>query len=266
VSATQSEDPYAVAAPLLKIAEDWLAAGKGANIPLELAFYEMRWREGWRLSISRTPKEVEGVSVVMPGGHWYLECRRQPIAPMLSNVAVVHGRRAATLTTSARVAEWIKPFLLESGGIRAESQVSLLRCTKAPAVREGRWATTADLADLKMYEQKITGSRKKYLDTSWNVLVALKALAVVTRDNSIVSSLRRYGPAPAYAGISDLFGTSTLKDDETGAKLVGFVVSEILSQRKAVYVLVDEGDASGLDLYRRLGFEDQGTFYRAYLE
>lgn len=266
MSRSHSEDPYAVAAPLLQLAEDWLAASKGTLVPLELAFHEMRWREGWRFSISRTPKEIEGVSVVLPAGHWYLEARRPFVAEMLSNMAVIHGRRAATLTTSPRVGDWVRTFLLGSGGIRAERRINLLRCTKRLNAQEGRWATAYDLPNLRKYENQIKSAQQKYLDTSWNVLIALKALAVFSQDNSIVASIRRYGPVPSYAGISDLFVLPTSRRDEIAAKLVGFVVNELLAQRQAVYVLVDEQDTPALAFYRDLGFENQGSFYRAYLD
>jgi ribosomal protein S18 acetylase RimI-like enzyme len=265
LSRSHSEDPYAVAAPLLQLAEDWLAASEGTLVPLKLAFHEMRWREGWRFSISRTPKEIEGVSVVLPAGHWYLEARRPFVAEMLSNMAVIHGRRAVTLTTSRGVSDWVRTFLLESGGIRAEHRVNLLRCTKRLNAQEGRWATADDLPNLRKYENQIKSAQQKYLDTSWNVLIALKALAVFSQDNSIVGSIRRYGPVPAYAGISDLFVLPTSRD-EVAANLVGFMVNELLAQRQAVYVLVDEQDTPTLAFYRDLGFEDQESFYRAYLD
>ena len=52
----------------------------------------------------------------------------------------------------------------------------------------------------------------------------------------------------------------TSRRDEIAAKLVGFVVNELLTQRQAVYVLVDEQDTPTLDFYRALGFEAQESF------
>jgi predicted GNAT superfamily acetyltransferase len=43
-------------------------------------------------------------------------------------------------------------------------------------------------------------------------------------------------------------------------------VGEILTQRKAVYVFVDESESSTLAFYGALGFEDLGTCYKAYLK
>jgi ribosomal protein S18 acetylase RimI-like enzyme len=188
------------------------------------------------------------------------------VADLLSKMAVIHGHRAATLTTSPGVGDWVRTLLLESGGIRAEQRVNLLRCTKRLDAREGRWATAEDLPDLRKYEEQIKSAQQKYLDTSWNVLIALKALAVFSQDKSIVGSIRRYGPVPSYAGIADLFVLPTSRRDEIAAKLVGFAVNELLAQRQAVYVLVDEQDTRTLDFYRALGFEDQASFYRAYLD
>jgi len=266
VNRSPAEDPYELVSPLLKLAEDWLALSKGANIPLELAVHELRSRGGWRLSIYRTPEGIEGVSLVMPRAHWYLDALRPPVAEMLSNMAIIHGRRPATLTTSQRVGNWVRPFLLETGGIEAEHGVSLLRCTQPLDAQEGRWATADDLPNLRKYEKEIERDQSQYMDTSWEVLVAIKGLAVFSRDNSIVGSIRRYGPTPSYAAISDLFVLPEVRRNEIATKLTGFVVGELLAKRKAVYVLVDEDDTSTLAFYRAVGFEDQGTFYRAYLE
>jgi len=266
VNRSTADDPYELVSPLLALADDWLALSEGANIPLELAVHELRSRGEWRLSISRTSERIEGLSVVMPGAHWYLDALRPTIAEMLSNMAVIHGRRPATLTASQEVGGWLRGFLSETGGIRAERAVKLLRCDRAPVEREGRWAADADLTALREYEKGIDPDRLQYMDTSWEVLAAIRGLAVFTSGDLIVGSIRRYGPAPSYAAISDLFVLPDANRAEIAARLAGFVIGEILTRRKVVYVLVDESDVLSLASYRHLGFEDQGSFYRAYLE
>jgi ribosomal protein S18 acetylase RimI-like enzyme len=266
VNRSPAEDPYELVSPLLKLAEDWLAQSEGANIPLELALHELRSRGDWRLSICRTPEHIEGVSVVMPRAHWYVEAVRPEVAELLSRMAVIHGRRPATLTTSQQIGNWLRPFLLETGGIDAERRVSLLRCTQPPDAHEGRWATADDVPNLRRYGEEIGRDRSRYMDTSWEVLVAITGLAVFSRDNSIVGSIRRYGPTPSYAAISDLFVRPEARRTGIATNLTGFVVGELLAKRKAVYVLVDEDDTSTLAFYRAIGFEDQGSFYRAHLE
>jgi len=266
VNSSPAEDPYELVSPLLKLAEDWPLLSQGENIPLELALHELRSRGDWRFSISRTPKEIEGVSIVLPHADWYLEALRPLVAEMLSKMAVIHGRRPSTLTTSQRVGDWLRPFLLETGGIVAESTARLLRCAKALDANKGRWATADDLQNLREYEKRIDPDQKRHMDTSWEVLVALKQLAVFTNEDSIVASMRRYGPAPSYAGIADIFVLPEVRRIKVARKLTGFVVGELLAKREAVYVLVDENDTSTLAFYRDYGFEDQGAFYRADLE
>ena len=68
------------------------------------------------------------------------------------------------------------------------------------------------------------------------------------------------------AGIADLFVVPKARRSEIATRLTGFVVGEILAQRKAVYVFVDESDTATLAVYRALGFEDLGTCYKANLK
>ena len=266
VNNLQAEDPYAGVAPLLKLATDWLANSEGANVPLELAVHSLRWRGDWRLSIYRTPQQIEGVSVVMPRGDWFLEAHGPLDAALLANTAAVHGQHPATLTTSERVSALVRPFLLDKGVIDREQNLRILRCTKPPAAKEGRWATAADLPRLRKYEKQIDPTQSKLMDTSWEALIARKELAVFGANDSVVASIRRYGPAPSFAGIADLFVVPKARRSEIATRLTGFVVGELLAQRKAVYVFVDESDTSTLALYRALGFEDLGTYYKANLK
>ena len=258
------EDFYAQVAPLMSLATDWLARSEGANVPLELAAFSMRWRGDWRLSIFRTPREIQGVSIVMPPGDWFLEARGQLDAALLTNIAAIHGRHPATLTTTEQVSALVRPFLADRGFIEREQKVHLLRCTKPPADKSGRWARRADLSKLKEYEKQIKRGQRQAMDTGWEALIKRKELAIALNGGNVIASLRRYGPAPSSAGIADLSGGRT-RDTKVLAGLTGFVVGELLSNRKSVYVLVEESDASSLTFYRELGFEDAGTLYKAYL-
>jgi ribosomal protein S18 acetylase RimI-like enzyme len=266
VNNLQAEDPYKGVAPLLKLATDWLARSEGSNVPLELAVHELRWRGDWRLSIYRTPQDIEGVSVVMPRGDWFLEARGLSAAVFLANTAVVHGRRPATLTTTERVSALVRPFLQENDGIDREVKLRTLRCTKPLAAKEGRWAAAADLPRLRKYEKQIDPAQSKLMDTSWEGLIARKELAIFVANDSVVASIRRYGPAPSFAGIADLFVAPKVRRTEIATRLTGFVVGELLAQRKAVYVFVEESDTSTLAFYRALKFEDLGTYYKAHLK
>jgi hypothetical protein len=261
----QAEDPYEGVAPLLKLATDWIARSSGANVALELALHELRWRGDWRLSIYRTPQDIEGVSVVMPRGDWFLEARGSSPAGFLANTAVIHGRRPATLTTSEEVSALVRPYLLDAGGIDREHKLWTLRCTATPAAREGRWATADDLPLLREYEKQLDPSHAGLIDTAWEGLIARKELAVFAERDHLTASIRRHGAAPFFAGIADL---SVLPDAgrEVAALLTGFVLGELLAERQAVYAFVDESDTSALAFYRTLGFEPLGTCYKAHLK
>jgi ribosomal protein S18 acetylase RimI-like enzyme len=218
------------------------------------------------LSIYRTGQEIGGVAIVMPGGNWFLEARGPSAATFLANAAAIHGRRPATLTTPERVGALIRPLLLDKGAIGAEHKLRTLRCTKPLAIKEGRWATSADLRDLEAYEKQIDRDQRRFMDTSWEGLIARKELAVFTSNDAVVASIRRYGPAPSFAGIADLFVVPQARSSEAGTRLTGFVVGEILGRRNAVYVFVDESDAAMLEFYGALGFENLGTCYKVDLK
>jgi hypothetical protein len=262
----KTEDFYAQVAPLMKIATDWLARSEGVNVPLELAAYSLRWKGDWRLSIFRTPKEIKGVSIVMPPGDWYLQVQGSLDAALLANIAAIHGRHPATLTTTERVSALVRPFLADRGFIEREQKVHLLRCTKPPADTGGRWAKAADLPKLKEYEKQIKRDQLRSMDTAWEALIKRKDLAILPEGDKVIASVRRYGPAPSFAGIADLQGVRSRDITSAMAKLTGFVAGELLSNRKSVYVLVEDSDTSSLTFYRGLGFEDAGTLYKAYLK
>jgi hypothetical protein len=260
------EDFYAQVAPLMELATDWLARSEGKNVPLELAAFSLRWKGDWRLSIFRTPQEIKGVSIVMPPGDWFLEAQEPLDAALLTNTAAIHGRHPATLTTTERVGKLVRPFLADRGFIDREQKVHLLRCTKPPAATGGRWARSADLQKLREYEKQLKRDQRQSIDTAWEALIKRKELAIFPQENKVIASIRRYGPAPSSAGIADLTGVRGRNIAEVMAGLTGFVAGELLSQRKAVYVFVEESDTSSLTFYRGLGFEDVGTLYKAYLK
>jgi hypothetical protein len=261
---TEAGDPHESLVPLLSLATDWLARSGGTNIPLELTVHDLRWKGDWRLSIYRTPQDLEGVSVVMPRGDWFLEARGSSAAAFLANAAAVDGRRPATLTTSEAVSALVRPLLSEAGAIDREHKLWMLRSTQPPALKEGRWATADDLPRLREYETHIDRAHVERMDTSWEGLIARKELAVAAEGDHVAASIRRYGAAPSFAGIADLFALDAGGD--ISARLTGFVVGELLAGREAVYVFVDEADTAALAFYRGLGFEAVGTCYQAHLK
>ena len=197
------EDPYEGVAPLLDLVS-WLAQSAGANVPLELAAHELRWRGTGDFRIYRTGHEIEGVGIVMPGGDWFLEARGSPAATFLANAAAIHGRRPATLTTTERVGALIRPLLSDKGAIGREHKYRTLRCTKPLAAKEGRWATSADVPSLKKYEEQIDRDRRKFMDTSWEVYRAKRA-PVFARHRCRCGIDQTLRTTPSFAGIADLF-------------------------------------------------------------
>jgi GNAT superfamily N-acetyltransferase len=184
----------------------------------------------------------------------------------LANAAVIHHRRPTTLTTSQRVAEWLRPLLKKHGAIAGERTLRVLACTKPTADQAGRWATSADLSALAAYERQIEAEQRKQIDTSWAGLVARKELAIAVADDGIVATIRRYGRAPSSAGIADLYVLPRARRSHVGSHLAGFVAHDLLSHRKTVYAAIDDSDAPGLALHAAVGFVPAGACYRALLK
>lgn len=260
------EHPYYGLSHLFGLATDWLALSEGANVPLELAAYDMQWRGGWRFSIYRTPKEIEGVSVVMAGGNWFLEARGKSAAAFLTKTAIINGRHPSTLTTTEKVEELVRPYLSEYGEIKGRNTLLILKSSKRFEKQDGRWASDADIPALKKYEEQIERDEIKAMDTSWEGLIARKELAIGSHKNAIVASVRRFGPGPSSAGIADLYVAPNSREKKIGTELTGFVVNQLLGKRRAVYVLVDETDSATRELYRKLGFEEVGKCYKLYFD
>lgn len=263
---SNAENPYEGLSYLFGLATDWLALSEGTNVPLELSVHDLRWKGDWRFSIYRTPESIEGVSVVMPGGSWFLEARGSSAAALLTKMAVIHGRRPATLTTTEKVKALVQPYLLEDGGTSGEHALLTLKCTKPPEGRkEGRWATEKDLPALRRYQEQIEPDQLGLMDTSWESLIARKELAVAGEQDAVLASIRRHGPSPSSAGIADLYVVPQSRRSKVATRLTGFVVSELLARRRTVYVLVDETQASMSAFFRSVGFEQVGTCYRIEL-
>jgi hypothetical protein len=259
-------DPYEGVSPLLDLAAKWVARAGAGHTSLTLAVYDLRWRGDWRLSIHRNGKEIEGVSVVMPDGQWLIDASTVLAASALANTAVIHDRRPKTLTTSARVADWLRDLLEQHRAIAAERTLRVLACTKPVSTHAGRWATTDDLRALAAYEKLIDTEPNQTMDTSWPGLVARKELAIADSADGIVASARRYGPAPSSAGLADLYVVPSARRTHVGSSLAGFVVNDLLVHRQTVYAAVDDADAASLALHAAVGFVDVGTCYRALLQ
>ncbi len=266
VNTNNPEHPYEGLSYLFGLATDWLALSEGANVPLELAVHEMQWRGDWRFSIYRTPENIEGVGVVMPGGDWFLEARGSSAAAFLTKTAIIHGRHPATLTTTENVSALVQPYLSEYGGIKRQQTLLILKCSKRLESQQGRWATDADIPALQKYVGQMERDQIKGMDTSWEGLIARQELAVVSQDDGIVGSIKRYGPGPSSAGIADLYVAPKSREKKIGTQLTGFVVNEVLAQRRAVYAFADESDSATLEFYRKLGFEQVGKCYKMYFD
>lgn len=246
MSASIWEDPYIPAVSLLEIATDWVSRKNSECLPFALELSVLRHRADWRLSIYRTPQGVKGASIVFSGGDWRMEADDEDSALMLANMAVMDRRIPARLTTSERTAALLRPYLIKTGRLRSEGELICLTCEKPPALREGRWATNDDLAALKEFS-----AHPAFPATSWEILIAFRELAVLTREGEIVAAAVVSGKTRTLAGVAALGFEPAL---------VGFIASELLRDSPAVQVSVPEAEAEG---HSSLGFRASGKRYTA---
>ena len=77
--------------------------------------------------------------------------------------------------------------------------------------------------------------------------------------------LKRTADTARYATIGGTWTDPAFRRRGLAQRLTTFVVTELLRDRPAVHLIVDDDNAAAIALYRSLGFEDCGRCYMGYL-
>ena len=249
---------------LIQAALVWLAENAHENLGTEILLKSFVQQQAGRMEILQQDGQIVSVSIVTPTGLWFLESTQQIAAHRF--VSQVH--RAGwpkKITTSGKVKDWIRPLLIQNSQIVREHNLLVMTCAKAPMNRNGRWARFEDLVVLQEYQNAYNSERETSICPNWEELISKRQVAVLEFEDRIVAVVKRSGMTAQYACIGGTFTFGNYRGRGFATQVTGFVVSELLRERPFVHLVVDEDNLAAIGLYRRVGFQEIGKCYMAYL-
>lgn len=263
-----SEIPSGATAAEVGKARAWLAKVAHENLGTEIA---LRSPGAWNLAFARrSDGSLAGASAHSPGGQWFLEAQGSVAAADLVEVvagaARSAGRWPAKVTTSGAVKNWLRPLLVDHHVFPVrEHDLLVMLCSTASGNGEGRWAVPADRPALERYQALYNEERRTTLAPDWELLLQRAAVAVLERDRRIVAVVKRTADSARYATIGGTWTDPAYRERGLAKRLTAFLVGELLRDRRAVHLVVDDDNRAAIALYRSLQFEPSGSCYMAYL-
>ena len=256
---------------LLQAAAQWLAENSHENLELErgldyLISNNMPFeRVGGKLVIATSHAEICGVLMVEPNqANVSLEASDRITAQMLFAIFQSIGIPKRVFT-SIQVKKWIHSLLLQNYQLRREYDQIVMICTQAPRGGEGRWAKPEDKEWLQAYEAAYIAERGSgTLNRDWDLLIAMKQIAVLENNGEIVSVVKRGRHTAKYAGLFAPLTFKKYRRQGFGYRLLAFFIGELLQERPAVHLWLDDDNSPALALYHSLGFQQIGRCYTGY--
>jgi ribosomal protein S18 acetylase RimI-like enzyme len=250
---------------------EWLAEHAHENLGTEIAVRAAAAHGGWDVVLARGREgALAGVSVSAPGAQWYLEAEGVEAAgELVAGVAVGVGRVVGwpvKLRTSGALKAPVQPLL---GGVglapwREHDQLVMV-CREAPPGGAGRWATAADLPALERYQTLYNAERRTNLAPDWDRLLRRPAIAVLDHDGQIVAAVKRTADTRRYATVANVWTDPAHRGRGFAARLSAFLLGEVLAERPAVHLIVDDDNRAAIGLYRSLGFRTTGRCWTGYV-
>lgn len=246
-------------------AVEWLAQGTHDCLGTEMVLRDPH--TPYRLAVLREGGRQSGpitcVSVLTVRGWWFLEAR-----PPKEAVRLVQSLQGTPrkLTTSGRVKRAIRPALRKRWTITREHDLLAMVCRKAPRGGAGRWATENDLPDLAAYQKAYNAERRVEVEADFLEAIEDRRIAVLDQDGRPAGFAKRSGLTRNYACIGGMYTLPEFRRMGLGRRLTAFLVGELLKERPAVHLIVDDDNTAAIALCRSLGFEEVGTCYMAYLK
>jgi ribosomal protein S18 acetylase RimI-like enzyme len=256
------------AVPGIEEALAWLAEHAHENLGTEISLRQAT--PAHQVSFAHRGGGLAGVSVAAPGGQWFLEADRLRAAVDLvagvATLAASAGQWPAKVTTSGAVKTWLRPLLAGRGiaPIR-EHDLLAMACSQLPSGGEGRWATLADRGALERYQELYNEERRTTIAADWRSVLARQAVAVLEEDGRIIAVVKRTADTARYATIGGTWTDPAYRGRGVAKRLTAFLVGELLAERPAVHLIVDDDNTAAIALYRSLGFEQIGSCYMGYV-
>jgi ribosomal protein S18 acetylase RimI-like enzyme len=246
----------------------WLAEHAHHSLGTEMVVQRAGANPAWRILLSRRHGELSGVSASTPAGQWFLESDGPDAVDELASAVLAPDAAGwpAKVTASGQVKVWLRPRLLESDAVVSrEHDLLTMVCHKPPDGGEGRWAGPSDRPALERYQAAYNEERKTSTAPDWSELLRRPAVAVLEEDGHIVAVVKRTGDTTRYATIGGTWTDPSRRQQGLAARLTTFIVGNLLLERPAVHLVVDDDNPAAIALYRSLGFEEIGGCYMAYL-
>jgi ribosomal protein S18 acetylase RimI-like enzyme len=256
------------AAPDVDEALAWLAEHAHENLGTEIALRAAADRTADVVFARRSDGSLAGVSVSSPGGQWFLEADGPgATADLVEGLAAAGSERwPGKVTASGAVKPWLRPLLVAQGvGPVREHDLLAMACRKPLGVGEGRWATLADRSALLRYQDLYNQERRTTISPDWDSVLRRPAIAVLEQNGRIVAVVKRTVDTARYATIGGTWTDPEFRGRGLAKRLTAFLVDELLAERPAVHLVVDDDNTAAIALYRSLGFEESGSCYMGYL-
>ena len=248
---------------------EWLTEHAHENLGTEMAVRAViDGADQWQVDVSDGSGGATGVSVWVPGGQWFLEADAEPATLALAEVVAGALRPPTKVTTSGKVKDWLRPWLVGDKArwaITREHDLFAMACTEPVVAGDGRWATPSDRRALQEYQTAYNKERGTSTAPDWAALLTRPSIAVLEVEGRIVAVVKRTGITGRYATIGGTWTHPNLRGQGLATSLTAFITAALLRELPAVHLIVDDDNVAAIAVYRSVGFLEVGRCYMAYL-
>ena len=214
---------------------------------------------------------TRGIALRMPDAQCFVDATDETAAHVLVE-ALLSDERPAKVTAGGRVRPWIEGALRERASLAREHRLLAMACRRAvdiPVLDEGvalRWAAEGDEPALARYAEAYGAERGVTIRANWPREIEARRIAVATLHGELAAVVRRNGGTPRYECIGGTYTLPALRRRGLGTAVTAFASRQILAECKSVHLIVDDDNAAAIATYRKLGFEELGSCWMAYLQ
>lgn len=223
--------------------------------------------EGGQVAIAYNQTHLQGIILLKPNHQGLLlEASDAATTKALFEAINLQGCPKRVFT-SGQVKPWLKPLLMERFVLVREHDQLVMICQEPLQNGRGRWATQDDCATLDAYGKAYCAERRSNNPAADSMsLIEQKRVVVLEVGDRIVSVVKRGQHTTQYARLISPFTFAEYRRQGYARQLLAFFVSEMLRERPAVHLFVDDDNLAAIALYKSLGFQTIGRCYTAYFK